>query len=317
MWGEKRFNNLDYQLKKEFGEKIFKVSLDGGFTCPNRDGTIDDKGCIFCNETGSGDFAGTRGKSISHQIEEQIELLKNKFPDGKYIAYFQNFTNTYGETKYLRKIFTEALSHEKIVGLAIATRPDCLGPEVLDLLDELNKKTFLWVELGLQTVHEKSAEFINRGYPLKTFDEAVGKLNSRGIKVVAHLIIGLPGEGVEDMLKSVEHISSIGVWGAKLHLLHIIKDTALCRYYLENSFHILDMEEYIDIIVTLISHLNPEIVIHRLTGDGSRDTLVAPLWSLQKRKVLNRINMELKSRNIIQGKNFQNNKKNVDKKNHL
>jgi radical SAM protein (TIGR01212 family) len=304
MWGDKRFNSLSYQLKNIFGEKIMKVSLDAGFTCPNRDGTLSNSGCIFCNETGSGDFAGTRGKDINQQIEEQIDLLKNKFPDGKYIAYFQNFTNTYGEVDYLRKIFTEALAHPKIIGLAIATRPDCLGNDVLELLEELNKRTFLWLELGLQTTNDETAAFINRGYPLKTFDESVKNLNSLGIKTVAHLIVGLPGESIDDMLESVKHISDIGVWGVKFHLLHIIKDTSLYEYYQNSPFKLPEMDEYVDIVVNLISYLNPEVVIHRLTGDGNRSTLFAPLWSLNKKTVLNKINRELKLRDIVQGKNY-------------
>jgi len=241
-------------LKEKFNEKIYKVSLDGGFTCPNRDGKVSKGGCIFCSENGSGDFTATKLKSIHEQIEEQIDLVSKKYKGDKYIAYFQNFTNTYAEVSYLRKIYQEALSHEKIVGLAIATRPDCLGDDVLELLAELNKKTFLWVELGLQTVNDDVAKYFNRAYETGIYKEASEKLNKLNIKFVTHIIIGLPKEEEDDYLK------------------------------------------------TVLENISSEIVVHRLTGDGDRETLVAPLWSIKKIDVLNSIHKELKRRNTYQGK---------------
>lgn len=302
-WGEKRYNSLNYELRSEFGEKIFKVSLDGGFTCPNRDGTISHKGCIFCNDSGSGDFAGDRRKTITDQIDEQIEFL-GKGRDKKYIAYFQNFTNTYGDIEYLRKIYEEAMEHPGIVGLAISTRADCLPDEVVELLKELNKKTFLWIEIGLQSIHDKSAEVINRGYAFDVFDSNIPKLAEAGIRVVVHVIVGLPRETKEETLETIKYLSSIDVWGVKIHLLHIIKDTELQRYYLEKPFKLYEKDEYIEFVVELIEHLNPNIVIHRLTGDGTWATLFAPMWSTDKRGVLNGINSLLKKKDTCQGRKY-------------
>lgn len=231
MENRKRYNSLDNYFKNTFGEKIYKVSLDGGFTCPNRDGTLSTKGCIFCSERGSGDFAGSRGKSIKDQIEEQLKLIERKFPTGKVIAYFQNFTNTYGDVEYLRKVYYEALSHPRVMGLAIATRPDCLQDDVIELLDEINREHFLWVELGLQTINEKVAEIINRQYPLSTYVEATKKLNSKNIKFVTHIIVGLPYEKEEDPLNTAIFSEKCGTWGVKIHLLHIIKNTRLEEFY--------------------------------------------------------------------------------------
>lgn len=300
-WGEKRYNNLDYYLKKEFGEKVFKVSLDGGFTCPNRDGTIGEKGCIFCSELGSGEFAGDRQKSIHKQIDEQIEFLE-KGKDKKYIAYFQNFTGTYGKIEYLRLIYEEALSHPNIVGLAIGTRADCLGQEVLELLSELNKKTHLCIEIGLQSAKNETAEIINRAYKTEVFTEKMEELNKRQIKVVAHVIIGLPNETREDAIETIKYLNKVKVWGIKLHLLYILKNTQLHKYYLENTFNILNKEEYIDLISELICLLSDDIVIHRLTGDAPWAELIEPKWSTDKRGILNGINKKLKEKNIYQGK---------------
>jgi radical SAM protein (TIGR01212 family) len=304
-WGEKRYNSLNYFLKEKFGEKVYKVSLDGGFTCPNRDGTLSDKGCIFCSEMGSGEFAGSRKKSITDQIEEQLILISKKFPTGKVIAYFQNFTNTYGNIEYLKKIYEEALSHPRVIGIAIATRPDCINNEVLELLDELNKKTFLWIELGLQTSNEKTAILINRGWKLEVFDNVVEKLNNLNIKIVSHVIFGLPYEEKKDMIDTVKYIVDKNIWGVKFHLLHIIKNTNLQTLYKKDKFHILEKDEYIDIIGDSISILDKKIVIHRLTGDGSKETLIAPTWSLNKRDVLNSIEKYLKEKNIYQGVNYE------------
>ncbi len=301
MWNNKRFHSLNFELREFFKEKIYKVSLDGGFTCPNRDGTIDTKGCIFCSDVGSGEFAGSRNLSITEQIEDQLKLISNKFPDGKVIAYFQNFTNTYGDVSYLERIYKEALSHPRVVGIAIATRPDCINDEVLELLDKLNQETYLWIELGLQTIDDNTAKIINRGYPLKVFIDTTKKLKDKNIKIVTHLIAGLPHEDRATFLEGVKLLNSLGVWGVKIHLLHIIKDTPLERYYNKNNFNLLEEDEYISLIIKAISLLDESITIHRLTGDGSKDTLIGPLWSLNKRRILNRIDKGLKEQEIIQG----------------
>lgn len=301
MSGKKRYNSLDNYFKITFGEKIYKVSLDGGFTCPNRDGTLSSKGCIFCNESGSGDFAGSRKLSITEQIEEQLKLIENKFPSGKVIAYFQNFTNTYGDIEYLRKIYYEALAHPRVMGLAIATRPDCLEDNVIELLNEINNKYFLWVELGLQTINEEVAKIINRQYPLKTYEEAAEKLKKHNIKFVTHIIVGLPGEKEEDPLDTALFSEKCGTWGIKIHLLHIIKNTELEKYYKENELKIQKKEEYVKKVVKILQNISYNIVIHRLTGDGNKETLAAPLWSLNKRDVLNSIEKEMKAENIYQG----------------
>ena len=289
-------------LKEKFNEKIYKVSLDGGFTCPNRDGKVSRGGCIFCSENGSGDFTATKLKSIHAQIEEQIDLVSKKYKGDKYIAYFQNFTNTYAEVSYLRKIYQEALSHEKIVGLAIATRPDCLGDDVLELLAELNKKTFLWVELGLQTVNDDVAKYFNRAYETEIYKEASEKLNRLNIKFVTHIIIGLPKEEEEDYLKTTIFAQNCGTWGIKLHLMYVVKNTPLEKLYLNGDLKVNTKEEYVEKVINILENISPEIVVHRLTGDGDRETLVAPLWSIKKIDVLNSIHKELKRRNTYQGK---------------
>lgn len=301
MNNKKRYNSLDNYFKNTFGEKIYKVSLDGGFTCPNRDGTLSTKGCIFCSESGSGDFAGSRRLSINEQIEEQLKLIENKFPSGKVIAYFQNFTNTYADVEYLRKIYYEALSHPRVIGLAIATRPDCLGENIIELLSEINNKYFLWVELGLQTINEEVAKIINRQYSLKTYEEVAEKLKSRNIKFVTHIIIGLPGEKENDSLDTALFSEKCGTWGIKIHLLHIIKNTKLETLYKKNELKIQKKDEYVKKVVKILQNISYNIVIHRLTGDGNRDTLIAPLWSLNKRDVLNSIEKEMKMENIYQG----------------
>ena len=289
-------------LKEKFNEKIYKVSLDGGFTCPNRDGKVSRGGCIFCSENGSGDFTATKLKSIHAQIEEQIDLVSKKYKGDKYIAYFQNFTNTYAEVSYLRKIYEEALSHEKIVGLAIATRPDCLEDDVLELLAELNKKTFLWVELGLQTLNDDVAKYFNRAYETEIYKEASEKLNRLNIKFVTHIIIGLPKEENDDYLKTAIFAQNCGTWGVKLHLMYVVKNTPLEKLYLNGDLKVNTKEEYVEKVVNVLENISSEIVVHRLTGDGDRETLVAPLWSIKKIDVLNSIHKELKRRNTYQGK---------------
>ncbi|MBQ0059546.1 MAG: TIGR01212 family radical SAM protein, partial [Lachnospiraceae bacterium] len=236
-------------LKDRYGEKVYKLSLEGGFTCPNRDGTLGSRGCIFCSGYGSGDFAQKIGHSVTEQIEMAKGQVAEKFKGHHYIAYFQSFTNTYGDLEYMERLYTEAINHPDVVGLAIGTRPDCLGEEVLDLLSALNKIKPVWIELGLQTIHEKTADYIRRGYPLSVYDEAVAKLKGRGIEVVTHVILGLPGESVEEILETVSYVGRSGVQGIKLQLLHVIKGTDLEKDYKEGKFEVMTMEEYLDIIV--------------------------------------------------------------------
>lgn len=299
-----RFYSLNNYLKEKFGRKIYKVSLDGGFTCPNRDGKISATGCLFCSDRGSGEFTGERGHSITDQINEQLEFIKAKNSSGDVIAYFQNFTNTYAPVEYLRKIYYEALSHEKIIGIAVATRPDCLGDDVLDLLSEINEKFFLWIELGLQTAKDNIAGVINRGYKTECYIEACKKLNERNIKFVTHMIVGLPHEEKQDLFDTVSLINQVHSWGIKIHLLYILKGSRLEKYYHEYNFKIYERDEYTDTVVQLIERLNPEIVIHRLTGDAKKEDLFMPLWSADKRAVLNEIQKKLKIKNTYQGKEF-------------
>lgn len=301
MWNDKRYHTLDYELKKIFGEKAIKLSIDGNFTCPNRDGTISNNGCIFCSERGSGDFTSDKKKTISAQIYEQKDIMSKKWVSNSYIAYFQNYTNTYDSVENLRIKFYEALSCPNIKGLAIATRPDCINKEIVELLHEINSKTFLWIELGLQTINEETSIFIRRGYKLAAFDKAVNLLTKSNIRVVAHLIIGLPNETKEQILKSAKYIDNLNLWGVKLHMLHILINTDLEKYYKETYFHILSQDEYVNIICDILELLNSNIIIHRLTGDGKKSDLIEPLWSLNKLKVLSEIDRELKYRQSSQG----------------
>ena len=301
----KRYNSLNEELKREFGSKVMKISIDGGFTCPNRDGTIGARGCIFCGEEGSGEFAGSRLDPLKVQVDKQKRLLSKKWKTDKIIIYFQNFTNTYGPIERLRKIYYQALIIEGVVGLAIATRPDCLNEDVLDLLSEINKKTYLWVELGLQTIHEKTAKFIRRAYPLKVYDEAISNLKSRDIRVVTHVILGLPGESREEILETIRYVGNTQTWGIKLHSLYIQKDTDLYSYYLKNPFPIMTKDEYISLLVDGLTLLPPDMVIHRLTGDGQRELLYEPKWTLNKLGVLSSIDRELKIRQSYQGEKYK------------
>ena len=303
-WGDKRYHSLDYHFKTTFGEKVYRLSLNGGMTCPNRDGHISTGGCIFCSAGGSGDFAASPILSITEQIEEAKLRVAGKTKCNKYIAYFQAYTNTYAPVEYLRKIFTEAIEHPDIVALSIATRCDCLPEDVLDLLEELNQIKPVWVELGLQTIHAKTLDFIRSGFTLKQFDEAVGMLHARKIDVIAHLIIGMPGETKEMMLESLSHISHLSIQGVKLQLLHVLQHTDLAYYYETTPFPLFTLEEYCDFIVDCIERLPFDMVIHRLTGDGPRKLLIAPLWSTDKKRVLNTINKRLKERDTWQGKLF-------------
>jgi radical SAM protein (TIGR01212 family) len=301
-WGEKRYYSLDYYIKETYGEKLYKLSLDGGMTCPNRDGSIDNRGCIFCSAGGSGDFAGDRRLSIREQISEAKQLVSRKHTSSSYIAYFQAYTNTYAPVDYLEKIFTEAISEPDIRILSIATRPDCLSPKVLELLSRLNRIKPVWVELGLQTMHKKSADFIRRGYDLDVFEKAVYDLKNIGITVITHIILCLPDENTTMMLETISYLNELPIDGIKLQLLHILKGTDLANVYEANPFHLPDLEEYVELLGQIISHLREDIVIHRLTGDGPKSLLIAPLWTGNKRLVLNRIQKYFKDADIWQGK---------------
>ncbi len=290
----KRFNSISDYLKEEFGKKTIKLAIDGGFTCPNRDGSKGSGGCTFCSDTGSGEF--------SSDIDDQIRLLSDKWPDAAYLAYFQNHTNTYAPVEELREKYYSILKDPRIKGLVIGTRPDCLGDEVLDLLSEINSTHFMWVELGLQTIHEKTAEKINRCYGLDEFDEAMNKLRSRGIRAVVHLILGLPGESHEMMLESVKYVASKpGLFGMKLHLMNLVKGSVLAAIdpgYV--SFP--DIQTYVELVVECLELIPPSVTIHRLTGDAPREILISPVWSFNKRTILNSINERLNLLDTWQGK---------------
>jgi radical SAM protein (TIGR01212 family) len=300
-WSDKRYYSLNYFLRRKFNCKVFKISLDAGFSCPNRDGTVSTGGCAFCSERGSGDFAGNRLFSIKCQFEDIKQMMNKKWKDGKYIAYFQAYTNTYASIEVLRKKYNEAISEENVVGLAIATRPDCLGEEVLELIEEFSKKVYTWVELGLQTSNENTAIKINRGYKLNVFEEAVKNLRKRNIDVVTHVIFGLPGETKDDMLETVKYVSSQDIQGVKYHLLHLMENTPLVDFYNRSELKFLDYDEYIDIICSAIANTPSNIVIHRLTGDAPRNLLIGPTWSLKKWEVLNAIDKTLEEKGIYQG----------------
>lgn len=303
-WGEKRYYSLDYYLRKTFGEKVYKITLNGGMTCPNRDGRAGTGGCIFCSAKGSGDFAGSAKTSIREQIAlGKAELLKKR-PVHSYIAYFQAFTNTYAPVEKLRALYMEAIEDPEVKILSIATRPDCLGSDVLDLLNEINQIKPVWIELGLQTIHENTSNYIRRGYELSVFDDAVLKLRSLGITVIVHTILYLPGESKLQMLETIEHLNQLDIQGIKLQLLHILKDTDLAKEYEAKPFYVPDMDTYIHFLGTCIAKLNPNIVIHRLTGDGPKDLLIAPLWTSKKRTVLNTLQQYLKEQDIWQGKDY-------------
>ena len=288
-----KYTTLNNYLKKRFGKKVYKIALNGAFTCPNRDGTIDTRGCIFCSKGGSGDFAESPDLTITEQIENGKKRLEKKIKNGKYIAYFQAFTNTYAPVERLRTIYEEAINHPDIVALSIGTRPDCLGDDVLALLDELNKIKPIFVELGLQTINEDTAKYIRRGYTLEVYDKAVADLHKIGTNVVTHIILGLPNESKEDMLNSVKYACKV-TDGIKLQLLHILKGTDLAKDYEQGKFEMLTLEQYTEIIKECVQIIPENVVIHRLTGDGAKKDLIAPLWSADKKTVLNTINRALK-----------------------
>lgn len=303
-WMNKPYYSLDCYLKTNYGEKIYKIALNGGMTCPNRDGTIDTRGCIFCSAGGSGEFAAPLSP-----IHMQIEYGKSLFHDKKtgihYIAYFQSYSNTYAPIEKLSILYEEALKESSVAGLSIATRPDCIHEECIDLLLSLKGKypdKFIWIELGLQTIHEKTAEYIRRGYSLSCFDETMTRLRNAEIPVVAHMIIGLPSENIDMNLATVAYLNQSGIFGIKFHMLHVLRGTDLALQ--SDSLKLPTKEEYIDTLIQCIEHLNPNIVIHRLTGDGPKDATIAPLWSLNKRDVLNTLHREMRERNTWQGRYY-------------
>ena len=313
----KRYNTFNDELKRHFKQKVVKLSLDGGFTCPTRDNTKGSGGCIFCSQRGSGEFAGLFENIEAHadyklekinldaQIKNQISLLSKKWNDVKYIAYFQNYTNTYEKPSYLNTLYQKALSVKDVVGLDIATRPDCLGDDVLEVLDYYNKKTYLIVELGLQSIHEKSEKFIRRGYDITVFEEAVEKLRKLNIQTVVHTIVGLPTEDKEDMLQTYRYLNNVDIQGVKIQQLNILKNTDLEKYYEKNKFSLMGADEYIEFVCDIIQILRDDIVIHRLTGDGAKDELIEPKWILNKRYVLNGIDKVMKQRNAHQGDRYR------------
>lgn len=304
LWGSKPYYSLDFYLREQFQEKVYRLALNGSCTCPNRDGTLGTGGCIFCSREGSGDFVSSASASITEQIEAAKAQIVRKRPCRKFIAYFQAFTNTYGPIDKLRRMFFEAVSHPDVVVLSIATRPDCLPEEVLVLLKELNQIKPVWVELGLQTIHADTSRFIRSGFDLGCFESAVMELRRIEIPTIAHVILGLPGETEAMMLKTVDYLGRIGIDGVKLQLLHVLTDTDLYNYYLKHPFPLLTQEEYCKLVIECLEHLPPGTVIHRITGDGPKKLLAGPLWSCNKRKVLNQIHRMMKEQNSWQGKQW-------------
>ena len=298
----KRFFSFNHYLRTVFGEKVFKVALDGGFSCPNRDGTISFGGCSFCSEVGSGDFVEQRSGSVAEQFELFRRKMHEKWATGKYIAYFQAFTNTHAPVSVLRERFEHILSHKHVVGLSIATRPDCLPQDVVSYLAELSRRTFLWVELGLQTIFDDTAQAFNRGYSFSTYLKAVEALRKHDIRVCTHIINGLPGEDRDRMIQTAQTIAKQDVQGIKIHLLHVLKHTPMVKLYQSGVLQFLERDEYVSIVCEQLERLPPGMVIHRLTGDGSRDTLIGPLWSIKKWETLNAIDNLLETRNTWQGK---------------
>lgn len=291
------YYSVSEYLKNTYGHKLYKLSLSGNMTCPNRDGTLDTRGCIFCSGHGSGDFA-------VQDIDQAKLVIADKYKGSDYIAYFQSFTNTYADAEYLRRLFTPVIMRDDIRILSIATRPDCLGSDILDLLKELNSIKPVWIELGLQTIREDTARYIRRGYDLPVYDEAVYNLKQIGIRPIVHMIMGLPFENADDAVATARYIADSGAWGIKVSLLHILKDTDLYKDYCAGLFEAMSMDDYLDITGKIISVLPEDMVIHRLTGDGPKDLLAAPLWTANKKRVLNTLTHYLKDNNIYQGKDL-------------
>lgn len=305
-WNGRPYYSLDCYLKQKFGKKVYKLALDGGMTCPNRDGTLDSRGCIFCSAGGSGDFAEKKAGSIREQLEAAKQRVAGKIDisSGSFIAYFQSYTNTYAPLSYLEPLFTETIRFPEICALSIGTRPDCLPDETIALLSRLNREKPVWIELGLQTIHKKTAELIRRGYELPVFEDAYHRLKAAGLTVIVHVILGLPGESRDDMLETIRYLSSLHVDGIKLQLLHVLRGTDLYSLYEAGAFRTLEFSEYLELIASCIRLLPPETVIHRISGDGPKALLAAPLWSSNKRLVLNSIHKYLKEHYIYQGQSL-------------
>ena len=304
-YGEKRYYSVNEYCKQKFGDKVYRLSLNAGCTCPNRDGSLSYGGCAFCSEGGSGDFATSYNISVTTQIEEAKKRIQQKTDCNKFIAYFQAYTNTYGPIEHLRQVFTEAISSDEIVALSIGTRSDCLSEDVLNLLEELSQKKPVWVELGLQTIHNGTLEAMNTHTTVEQFDAAVMELHRRGISVITHVILGLPEETRDMMLETIQHVASLPVDGIKLQLLHVLKNTALAKMYEAEPFDVFSLEEYCDFVIACVEQLPPNMVIHRLTGDGPRALLIAPLWSTDKKRVLNTIQKRFVERDTWQGKYYR------------
>ena len=307
-WLDRPYYSLDAYCKKRYGAKVYKIALDAGLTCPNRDGTLGNRGCIFCSAGGSGDFAVKPMDSVCDQLKTGQEMFGKKKTGNLFIAYFQAYTNTYGKLEYLAEIYEEALKQPQIVGISIATRPDCLPEEILDLLVSLQAKypnKDIWIELGLQTIHESTAAYIRRGYKLDVFDAAVANLKALNIPVIVHVILGLPGETTDMVLQTLQYLNRLSIFGIKLQLLHVLKDTDLATDYLAGKFETLSKEDYMSLLIRCLKNLSPDIVIHRLTGDGPKDLLIAPTWSLYKRDFFNTLHRHLKQTGEYQGQEYR------------
>lgn len=302
---EKRYHTWNYHLRNEFGHKVFKIALDGGFDCPNRDGTVARGGCTFCSAAGSGDFAGIRAEDLVSQFSTIKGKMHEKWKNGKYMAYFQAYTNTHAPVEVLREKFESVLNLEGVVGLSIATRPDCLPDDVVEYLAELNKRTYLWVELGLQTVHERTALLINRAHDFECYTEGVKKLRKHGIRVCSHIINGLPLENHEMMMETARAVSKLDVQGIKIHLLHLLKGTPMVKQYEKGKLEFLTKADYVKLVCDQLEILPPEMIVHRITGDGPIDLMIGPMWSVNKWDVLNSIDAELKQRGSYQGKYYK------------
>lgn len=302
LWGDKRFHTWNSEMREQFGGKIFKVMLDAGFTCPNRDGSIAKGGCTFCSSRGSGDFAGSRRDDLVTQFNKIRDRQHLKWPQAKYIGYFQAYTNTYAPVEVLREYYEAILEQPGVVGLSIATRPDCLPDDVIDYLAELNERTYLWVEMGLQSIHESTSQLINRAHDTQCYLDAVEKLRARNIRVCTHIIYGLPQESHEMMLETGRTVAAMDVQGIKIHLLHLMRKTPMVKQYEAGLLRFLEKDEYVKLIADTLEFLPPEMIVHRLTGDAPRELLIGPLWSLKKWEVLNAIDDELRQRDTWQGK---------------
>lgn len=300
----KRYYTLDYFYKHKFNSKVFKVSLNAGFSCPNKDGTKGYGGCIYCSKLGSGDYAGKVEKSLIEQFNEVKEIMLKKWPNSKYIAYFQANTNTYAPVEELKEKYESVINLDNVIGISIATRPDSITDECLNYLEKLSKRTYLTIELGLQTIHERTSKLINRGHDLKCFEDMLSKLREKNINVVVHIINGLPYENKEMMLETAKYLSNLDIQGIKIHMLHILKDTALANLYEKERFHILTREEYVDIVCSQLEFLREDIVIHRVTGDPNPSDLIEPSWLIKKFGVLNEIDKEMSKRETYQGKKY-------------